>query len=251
MCTVDEVERRRWRFDRQGRAGPGRTAHLSDEVRVVSFREVRTEVMPLEVGEEVSDDEGVARREEPGRSAGCPASIPDDRWHRRVRNEERARRREQVVEGIPFGRVVDRLHVCHAPIAVDRQVLDVATRTADLREQNAAERRLLRRLADGRLEVVQEVELHEIDDAHGDFVRDPVEVAVRRRREHDGAPSMKSSVPSRTAPEGVVTGPVCAAIESMSGALHAHLGVERADQEFANRGRRRPEQRRAGCEDRR
>ena len=93
----------------------------------VPLPEVRAEVVTLEVGEDVPDEEGLQR------------------WPLQVRegagivgfDEQRRCRREQVVENPPLD-VKDRLNVRHTPVSVDLQIGNVAVRTPDLHKDRPA-----------------------------------------------------------------------------------------------------------------
>ncbi len=180
--------------------------------------------MALEVGEDVLDEEGLQGRALQSRQGGAVPGF----------DEQRGGRREQVVENPPLN-VEDRLDVRHAPVTVDLQVGDVALRTPDLHEDRppGVDRRRLP-VGSG-FEVVEQVELHEVDDAGGDFVDHPVPVTVGRgvlleghldlvdpavehhaRRRHDALARL------RLRQIGI-------------DGLEAHLRLEGADEEFAHR----------------
>ena len=136
-----------------------------------------------------------------------------------VRNSRR--HREHPVERVAGGRrrhrveVAEvRLQVGDAAIGGDRERRPVAGGAADRRERRAAHRHrraVGRRHLRPRLEVVEQVELLEVDDA----LRDLVDDAVERRRpsvgEPTGAISILSMLPLSNMPEGVTTSPPPAA----------------------------------------
>src|SRR5215467_4763022 len=87
--------------------------------------------------------------------------------------------RKEVVED-PVDSVVGRFYIGHSSILVDRQVLDVTRRAADLVEDGKAVLRAGGLLACPWLEVVEQVELQMVHDGGVDLVR--IREGIRRRR---------------------------------------------------------------------
>ena len=149
-------------------AMPGNTAHAPECPReelslkaavVVALMEVRTQIVTLEVGKDILNQKGLEERRFQGREATA------------VVHETGQRRRggKETIED-PAGGIEDRLHVRHAAILIDLKIRHMALRAADLREELLPLAREHRLFVDRRTEVVQEIKLKEIDEAHRDLI---------------------------------------------------------------------------------
>jgi hypothetical protein len=129
--------------------------------------ELRTEIVPFEVGEDVSYDESPEHR----------LSERGDTRHVGHFGEQRPGRREQPVE-VPVHRVEDGLDVGHAAVARHHEIRPVARRAPDRVEEPPALLGVGVLFARRRLEVIEQVEL----EAPRDAVQCLVGEIVGRRR---------------------------------------------------------------------
>src|SRR5438552_533082 len=121
---------------------------------VVPLVKVRAEIVALEVREDVLDQERLQGWTLQRRELG---PVVDGR-------EEGRGRREQPVEDAAYG-IEGGFDVGDASVAIDLQIRLVAARAANVHEDAAPVARDRRLLTRAGLEVVQEVELEEVDDA--------------------------------------------------------------------------------------
>ena len=126
----------------------------------VPFIEIRAKIVSLKIGEDVSDQE----RLQPGLfQRGKTAVVVDciEQW---------IRGGEEVVENAAF-LIKHRLEISHAAISIYLQVRHMTPSTTDAVEEPAPPLGLMVLLIQGRFEIVEQVELHEVDEAGGNFIR--------------------------------------------------------------------------------
>src|SRR5258705_8669231 len=100
--------------------------------------------------------------------------------------EQRVRSGEETIENTAI-RIEDRLNISHAAILTDLQIGNVTLRTAYLTKYSAPPLRLVILFIDCGLEIVEQIKLHEVDEACGDLIGNSIVIrivcfAVRRRR---------------------------------------------------------------------
>jgi hypothetical protein len=206
------------------------------DIVVLAFVEAGTQVVALEVGEDVLHHEGLPGRQELGvlqTVDGIDVAIGEHLDAHRGAREEAI---EDPVDGIVHG-----LYVRHAAVALERQVLHVTLRAADLLHQGQTLPATRRLPAATGLEVVEQVELQVVHHGGVDLVHDSVAVGIGIAARADGrslervlgrvedeAGRARHALDRSGLGQGAKAGIV---------GRQAHLGLEGADDELPDRDR--------------
>src|SRR5262245_12750250 len=208
-----------------------------DRAVVVNLMEIRAQVVTFEVSENIPHNEvaevgSLDRRKSP--------DILD-------LGEEGSCRRKHIVDRVAPVRIEPRLHIGDPAVSIDRQVLDVARGASYISElfqtivgvaksgrrvAGSLRDRFWRSLTQPRLEVMEQVKLHEINKAGGNLIHDPVVVRVITLVVHWRSLDCVEVSVERHPGWRDETRAGGGGAQFQVDRLKPHLGVERADEEL-------------------